>query len=337
VSRPCIGVVGLFCLGLIAAQARAETQAAPCAEESALSEAAAELLLADQAPSDAALAQAVRRAGSDAVMVRALFTRGPSDARAASFIADVRERTDAPLACGNAQSERAQLLLVTPRAGTLAPIEQRAIARVRGGITKGFSSPKLVVVDGDGALQNIDTTPKELAHGVELDPEWPRPLRVQLIAKGPAGPRPVAERVIGAPRELTHDLPSDLSPEQQLTVARGDVGAHSLRVHTLLTEVAMEHAAHVCAQGKIAHELEPGADPEQRLHARGISARRVGETIARQRSAGGALVRMLESPAHRLTLLEPGFTDVGLGEARDDRGRVCLVVLLAAWPRFTGR
>jgi hypothetical protein len=315
VSRSCAVIACLLSLVTAPGPARAETQPSPCAEESALSEAAAELLLDDAPPSDEALSQAVRRAGSDAVMVRALFTRGPSEARAQQFIAEARERTDAPLACGVAQSDRARLMLVAPRAGKLAPIEPKA----------------------NGALQNIAVTAKELAAGVELDPQWPRPLRVQLIAKGPAGPRPVAERVIGAPLPLSHDLPIDLAPEQQLAVARSDAGARGLRVHTLLTEVAMAHAAQVCSEGRIAHELSPGADPEQRLRARGVGARRVGETIARERSAGGALQRMLDSPAHRLTLLEPGFTDIGVGEARDDRGRVCVVMLLAAWPRFVGR
>jgi hypothetical protein len=319
-----------------AAPARADTEPL-CVEESALAEAAAELLLKDAAPSDEALSQAVRRAGSDAVLVRALFTRGHDDARAEQFIAAARERTDAPLACGSAQSERARLLLVTPRAGTLLPIERKATPLVRGSLERGFSSPKLVVIDGDGTLQNIDTTVRELAQGVELDPEWPKPLRVQLIGKGPAGPRPLAERVLGEPASLVQDAPIDLQPEQQLAVARGDAGASGLRAHTLLTEVATAHAAQVCAEGRIAHELSPGADPEQRLQARGIKARRVGETIARERSAGGALQRMLQSPAHRLSLLEPGFTDVGFGEARDARGRVCLVVLLASWPRFVGR
>lgn len=330
-----IAIILLLCTA--AARARAEAAAPPCAEESALSEAAAELLLKDDAPSDEALSQAVRRAGSDAVLVRALFTRGADDARAERFIAAARERTDAPLACGSAQSERARLVLVAPRAGTLLPIERKAIPLVRGSLAKGFDEPKLIVVDGDGALRNINTTARELSAGVELDPEWPRPLRVQLIAKGPDGPRPLAERLLGAPVALAQDAPVDLPVEQQLAVARGDAGVRGLREHALLTEVANAHAAQVCAAGKIAHELTPGEDPEQRLRARGVSARRVGETIARAHGAGGALQRMLESPAHRLTVLEPGFTDVGLGQARDDRGRVCLVVLLAAWPRFVGR
>jgi hypothetical protein len=329
----------LFAAGLLtlpARSARALDQLL-CKEESALAEAAAELLLADTAPSDEALAQAVRRAGSDAVLVRALFTRGENSARSERFIAETRERTDAPIACGVAQSDRARLMLVAPRAGELLPIERKPIPLVRGHIERGFSSPKLIVVDADGGLQHIETSARELETGIELDPQWPRPLRVQLIAKGPAGPRPIAERVLGAPAALANDLPVDLDAEHQLTVVRGEAGARGLREHKLLTEVATAHAQKVCAEGRIAHELAPGEDPEQRLRARGVSARRVGETIARERSAGGALQRMLASPAHRLTLLERSFTDVGLGKARDDRGRVCLVVLLASWPRFVGK
>jgi len=329
----------VLAVALLASSALPALAAHPpaCREETALAEAAAELLLADAAPSDEALAQAVRRAGSDAVLVRALFTRGESSAHAERFITEARARTDAPIACGLARSDKASLLLIAPRAGQLLPIERKPVLLVRGDIEEGFSDPKLVVVDADGGLIHIATSARQLQKGVELDPEWPRPLRVQLVAKGPAGPRPIAERVLGAPPALASDLPVDLAPEQQLTVVRSEAGARSLRTHALLTEVAAAHAAKVCAEGRIAHELAPGEDPEQRLRARGIGARRVGETIARERSAGGALQRMLASPAHRLTLLEPSFTDVGLGEARDDRGRVCLVVLLASWPRFVGR
>jgi uncharacterized protein YkwD len=45
----------------------------------------------------------------------------------------------------------------------------------------------------------------------------------------------------------------------------------------------------------------------------------------------------MNSPSHRLTLLERGFTDAGIGRASDTRSKVCVVVLLAEWPRFTGR
>jgi hypothetical protein len=333
---PCIFVL------LCASTARAELRppnAPRCLEEEALSLAAAELLFEGVAPSDAALTLAVRRAGSDAVLVQALFAPEPSEARYQKWLLEALARADAPLACGVAQSDRGRLFLLAPRAGTLAPI--RAKDRlVRGSLEQGFADPALVVIDGDGVLEHRALAPDELERGVELDRELPLPVRVQLIASGPAGPRPLAERVLGAIEPaLAHATPPapDLSPLHQLTVARGDADARGLREHKLLTQVAQAHATRACSEGRIAHELEPGADPKVRLRAVGVDARRVGETIARDRDASAALARMLESPSHRLTLLERSFTDVGLGEARDARGRVCLVVLVASWPRYVGR
>ncbi len=315
-------------------------------DESALSEAAAELLLEGHAPNDDDLAIAVRRAGSDAVLVRALYTVAPSSGATSGqsgtpyvrWLTETQARADSPLACGAAQSEHGQLFLLAPRAGTLAPISGKDPV-VRGTLAEGFAEPSLVVVDGAGGSQRIELSRRQLAAGVSIDPDLPRPVRVQLVAKGPAGPRPLAERVLGKldaqNKEALLTAP-DLEPLSQLAIARGDAGLRTLRAHTLLDQAADAHAQRVCAEGRIAHELQPGADPEARLRAQGVVARRVGETIARDRDAQSALARMLQSPSHRMTLLERGFTDVGIGEARDDRGRVCLVVLLAAWPRFVG-
>jgi uncharacterized protein YkwD len=104
----------------------------------------------------------------------------------------------------------------------------------------------------------------------------------------------------------------------------------------LLDRVVTEHASNVCSRGRVAHALDPGRDPKQRLRQAGVAARRVGEAVARDLAPSRAFARMLESPSHRATLLEPGFTDVGLGRATDLQGRSCLVVLLAAWPRYLG-
>jgi uncharacterized protein YkwD len=92
----------------------------------------------------------------------------------------------------------------------------------------------------------------------------------------------------------------------------------------------------MCAKDRVAHELGEG-DPEERLRAAGIEARVVGETAARAANAGAAFAAMRDSPSHRMTVLDARFTDVGVGEARDPRGRTCLVVLFAAWPRYAGR
>jgi uncharacterized protein YkwD len=110
-------------------------------------------------------------------------------------------------------------------------------------------------------------------------------------------------------------------------------GARSLRSNRLLTQEATHHAKAVCESGKVGHELDPSGDPEARLLARGIEARVVGEAVARAATLADALRAIEDSPSHRLTITDPRFTDAGYGQARDDKGRTCAVVLLASWPR----
>jgi uncharacterized protein YkwD len=73
------------------------------------------------------------------------------------------------------------------------------------------------------------------------------------------------------------------------------------------------------------------------LRDAGVSARLVGETVARAADHGAAFAAFERSPSHRLTLLERRFTDAGIGEVKDRDGHSCVVVLLAAWPRYVGR
>jgi uncharacterized protein YkwD len=68
-----------------------------------------------------------------------------------------------------------------------------------------------------------------------------------------------------------------------------------------------------------------------------VEARRVGETVARAQSTAAAFAAFEHSPSHRLTLLEPDFTDAGVGNVQDADGRSCVVILLATWPRYVGR
>ena len=101
--------------------------------------------------------------------------------------------------------------------------------------------------------------------------------------------------------------------------------------------MAAEHAQAVCASGHVGHEPQPGQDPQARLLRAGVRARRVGETVARAEDSAAAFQAFERSPAHRLSLLEPGFTDAGFGEASDAHNHSCVVILLAAWPRYVGR
>ncbi|HMI90452.1 MAG TPA: CAP domain-containing protein, partial [Polyangiales bacterium] len=145
------------------------------------------------------------------------------------------------------------------------------------------------------------------------------------------------------PPQSTEPQPADATQpatahvDDMLAALRREQRQPELRPNALLAKVAREHAERVCQSGVVAHELERGANPEQRLLAAGIRARRVGETVARAAGAETAFAAFEHSPSHRLTLLERGFTDVGVGQSTDSEQRHCVVVLLAEWPRFVGR
>jgi uncharacterized protein YkwD len=358
------------------ASANAGGEALACRDESALSRAAAELLLSRSWTSSEAVSSSVRAAGSDVVMVRGYYA-GASAADAATFLAEFERGADAPTVCGVAHGVNERLLLVAARGGSLGPLTPRS-TQIQGRLSAGFSHPELVVADARGALTRLPVDDDSLVRGVSIPEQVARPARVQLLARGPQGLRPIAERVLPAAGELAAKYaapagrvvapprPGDAvasassvtgsSPQAEaaeseppdqlelsralsarLTRLRASQGRRSLRANALLDRVAAEQAEAVCASGRIGHEPEPGQDPQARLRRSGVEARRVGETVARAEDATAAFAAFERSPAHRLSLLEPAFTDAGYGQASDRRGRVCVVILLAAWPRYVGR
>ncbi len=331
-----------------AALADAGEEAPACRDETPLSQAAGELLLQAKRPSSDALTAAVRAAGSDLVGVRAYYYRR-GERGAQQWLAQVERDADAALVCGFAQTAETRLLLVAVRAGSLDALSAGS-TRVRGALAAGFRDPELVISDGQGALQRIKLDRAALERGVPVSEALPRPALVQLLARGPSGPRPLAERVLpaerGEPPAAAGASPQpppaaggDAEPDVAalLSELRAEQARPALRDNALLARVAAEHATRVCQDGRVAHELTPGENPQRRLREAGVQAQRVGETVARAPSIGAAFTAFEHSPSHRLTLLERGFTDAGVGQAADAQGRHCVVILLAAWPRFVGR
>lgn len=288
-----------------------------CEDDRRLSRAAAALLLEGGAPSRERVLVEARRAGSQLPVVHALLTREEPRRRRA-FLARIAARAHAPLRCGEARSEGRVLVLAGPAAGRLR-VERGA---VRITLAEGWSDPVLYLRDADGRARAAPVRSRR----VELPRDLAEPFDLQLVATGPDGPRPVAERRSAEPAGRTA---GDGPVEARLAQLRG---GRELRANRLLGRVADAHAARICARGRVAHVDEQG-DPRERLARAGIRARHVGETAARSPSEAEAFDAMVRSPSHRAALTDRRFTDVGFGRARDRRGRACLVVLLASWPR----
>jgi len=309
-----------LCLTVLALALGASSFArAQCTEEDSLAEAALELAL-ERELTGAALTRALRSAGSD--LAHGWARRFRDREAAQRWLRGLD--SDAPLACGWAERPGVITVVASARAGTLAVEGDQA----RATVVDGFRDPHLVVRDGDDRLHRL-----ALEDGRASLVDLERPLVVQLVATGPRGPRPIAERrsgAVAAPQVAgTGSLP------HRLDALRAVRGASPLRLNRLLTAAANRHARAICAAGVAAHRLRE-SDPESRLASEGIEARVVGEAVARVAPSDDALQALVESPGHAAALTDRRFTDVGVGEATA-RGRRCVVVSLAAWPRFVGR
>jgi uncharacterized protein YkwD len=326
--------------GWLALPAGARAYDLPCRHEDVLAETAAGVLLSGRAVEASELLPAAQALGFDGVALHA--HEGQDDAALIDWLKGVAQRADGPLVCGEASSETRRLVLVAVRGGSL----HLGARVVSGELSPGFTSPELVLEAKDGEIRRVPLTATQLAAGVKLE-EGFELHRVQLLAEGAAGPRPVAELVPDpAPRHLamgpsfgTQPRGPRERPTEQLLARidsyRRQNGVGVLRANELLSRSAQHHAERVCELGRVAHRLDGSDDPETRLRGEHIEARAVGEAIARAESADAALAAVFDSPSHRAAVTERRFTDAGVGQALDQKGHTCLVVLLAAWPHRT--
>ena len=293
------------------------------------------------------LMRAVRAAGSDAVAVRAYVWHAPGAAgEAGVWLAAFVRNADARVVCGRAQSATSGMLLVTARAGSLEPLASES-ARVRGSLSDRFRDPELVVADGYGDLQRIQVDRAQLARGIPIASDLARPARVQLLARGPFGPRPIAERVLPAfDGAAPDDPPVEASRGRRLATdgrrngstdyapTRAGLRCATTNCSQLLRKSTLTTYAPVVASRTSSRRATIRSSAcVQPASARAASAK----PSRAPRTRGAAFLEFERSPSHRFTLLETGFTDAGTGQAKDAQGRTCLVVLLAEWPRFAGR
>ncbi|MGB3049751.1 MAG: CAP domain-containing protein [Polyangiales bacterium] len=315
------------------AEAEPAAEAKPerlCIKDEKLEGVAHQLAKLQHIPPSPELIKAAREAGVDANPVYAKFgVTGEFDSFKV-WLEDLNETSDAPLICGRARSGERIVLVAAVRAGVLSEVGRNYLHAV---VIEDFRDPYLVVRDATGSSRRVAVDGGEFGSTISVPIEWGRPLFVQLVATGPSGPRPVAERWVGNIPEGPATRSGSQSPEAWLMQLRRSADARSLRSNRLLSQEATSHAQMICDSGRLGHELDANGDPEARLLKRGLQARVVGEAVARAATMREALHAIEDSPSHRMTVTDPRFTDAGYGKAEDEKGRTCAVILLASWPR----
>ncbi|MGB0678235.1 MAG: CAP domain-containing protein [Polyangiales bacterium] len=250
-----------------------------------------------------------------------------------AWLRRLKRDSDAPLHCGLAQSKRGRAAVAVATAAT-ASVAGRVL---RFRLAPGFHRPRAVALTAAGGSAPLPLR-RSAAGGYRLvaEPGWH--LRLQVLAEGPQGLRPVLlwRR---APRRSLPWRAALAAWRQRLRPTRpgglADRAAPPLRPNRLLTRQAKRHAARVCALGQARHGDDGRRQgPQSRLQQSALSARALGEVVIKVPHDVSPWREALLSPSHRATLLDPRFSDVGIGHSRDGQRRQrCIVVLLAAWPR----
>lgn len=103
--------------------------------------------------------------------------------------------------------------------------------------------------------------------------------------------------------------------------AREKIGP--LVINAVLTRVARAHSANMLRQGEMKHELD-GKRPAQRVDEAGYDYKRVAENIAWTDgvSLKEVMKNWMESKGHRENILNPGFDEIGVGIAKNDKGEM---------------
>lgn len=106
----------------------------------------------------------------------------------------------------------------------------------------------------------------------------------------------------------------------QLNQSRREAGLQALSVEPKLTEAARAHSQLMALQRKLAHVLPGEADVADRLAATGLHYSRSGENVGFNSYFSGLHSAFMKSPPHRENILNPSYTQVGIGLVRDDEG-----------------
>jgi uncharacterized protein YkwD len=126
------------------------------------------------------------------------------------------------------------------------------------------------------------------------------------------------------PADKTKLSPADKQILDLTNQARKKEGLAPLRPNATLMKVARDHSANMAKQQKLDHVLD-GMNPFQRIKAAGYRYARAGENIAFgtvQFGPAKIFGGWMKSKHHRENILNPLYTEVGIGRAANARGEV---------------
>ncbi len=223
-----------------------------------------------------------------------------------------------------------------PRRGKVGHVD-RIVGRLVPRDASAYRQVQLVVGRPDGRVDTIQADREGDRIFVNV-PFFGGPGRYdcELVAQGPRGHEVLALWRLQAgllrdppepagPRSNAGAVPPLASPEAQarrlvtlLNDARKHMGLRPLRWDRKLARTARAQARAMAAAGMAAHVLPGGRGATERAERAGITSSRFYENVAMASSIEQAHEDLWGSPTHRLALIDPLVTHVGVGVASVD-------------------
>lgn len=234
----------------------------------------------------------------------------PAAGGATRLMAAVLERTALlePMATTAAVGAQIQL------AGRLIEGRTRPTIEVVGPTGRMTSMPVSVSVDGS-FRSRVPCGPERGVHQVEV------------LAEGPHGPEVAANFPlhcgVSFPKTLTVELERidpDVRPQQlahanfsYLNEERRSRGLPELQWDERAADVATKHSADMARNGFVGHRSPNTGDVRQRFERARLRGSIIRENVARGYGPKGIHDSLMNSPGHRINILAPDVTHVGIG------------------------
>ncbi len=208
--------------------------------------------------------------------------------------------------------------------------------RLAGTINEGFSDPTLLVTLPSGKVveEPLKLQAERKFETIVHFDKGPGKYTVELVARGQLGPVMLdlmhcyAGVSYPPPRGVEKTAtPKDLRQAEQLMFeiinrTRVEEGLPPLRYDRRLAVVARSHSQDMMQNEFFAHVSPDRGDLSRRLDLAEIKAKRFSENIADNRDIGAAHRGLMDSPAHRRNILDPGLHRVGIGIVKADDGQL---------------
>jgi hypothetical protein len=229
---------------------------------------------------------------------------------------------------------RAGAIVLGHMRATYEPINRRSqpgeSVTLKGEVDARHRACQVFLTKPDGTVEQRDIAGRAFDASFSLEQRGK--YRLEIIGIDEHGPAIVSNLplYVGVPEpSITAPTGATLDPEKAeqrllalLNQARAAAGAPAVRSDAELRAIALAHTEDMIAEKFFAHNSPRTGAPEDRARKAGVLVSIVGENIGMGATPELVHEGLMESPGHRLNMLRPEFTHVGIAAKNGEVGLV---------------